>query len=121
MPADRKAAGGIGISEVAWQAQVTELAGYLGWKFLHVRRSIGKGRQWQTTTNVRGWPDLFLWHPARGFLALELKVGSNQATPEQETVLAELEAAGARTMVAYPRHLDAVKDLLLSEPAPGPG
>lgn len=95
--------------------------GYLGWRHLHVRRSIGKGRKWATTTNVTGWPDLLAWHPSRGFVAIELKVGNNQATPEQTAVLAELKAAGARTMVAYPRDLDAVKDLLTSEPAPGPG
>lgn len=100
------------LRETDWQAQVVDLAHMLGWQHLHVRRSIGKGRQWQTTTNRKGWPDLFCWHPRHGFVALELKVGRNQPTDEQLEVLAELEAAGARTMVAFPEDLDAVHALL---------
>jgi len=60
---------------------------------------------------VVGWVDLLLWS-SRGFVALELKVGRNKPTPEQVAVLASLEAAGARTMVAYPSDLDAVASLL---------
>lgn len=100
------------ITETEWQTQVVQLAHHLGWKHLHVRRSIGKGRKWATTTNRDGWPDLFMWHPAAGFAAIELKVGKNQPTPEQLEVLAELEAAGARTMVAWPADLDALAALL---------
>ena len=55
---------------------------------------------------------MFLWHPTLGFLAVELKVGKDKATPEQLQVLAELEAAGARTMVAFPSDLDALVLLL---------
>ncbi len=95
-----------------FQAQVTDLMKLLGWKHLHVRKSIGKGRKWQTTTNVVGWPDIYGWHPRRGFCAIEVKVGKDKATDEQLAVLASLEAAGARTMVAYPHQLDEVKDLL---------
>lgn len=100
------------ISEAEWQEQVVQLAQHLGWKHLHVRRSIGKGKKWVTTTNVVGWPDLLLWHRRHGFAAVELKVPPNQASPEQLAVLAELEAAGARTMVAYPTDLGALRDLL---------
>ena len=38
------------------QGQVVELLGLVGWKHLHVRKSIGKGKRWVTTTNVVGWP-----------------------------------------------------------------
>lgn len=102
------------LTETQWQEQVVDLAHLLGWKHLHVRRSIGKGRKWQTTTNRRGWPDLLLWAPGRGFVALELKSETGSPTDEQLEVLAELEAAGARTMVARPSDFEAVQDLLSS-------
>lgn len=101
-----------GITETAWQSQVVDLAHLLGWQHLHVRRTIGRGKQWTTATNRKGFPDLFLWHPKHGFAAIELKVGRNQATPEQLQCLLELQRAGARTMVAYPDDFDDVKTLL---------
>lgn len=100
------------MTETEWQAQVVQLAHTLGWNHLHVRRSIGKGKQWVTATNVVGWPDLFAWHPRHGFVAIELKVKPNRATAEQHDVLEELEQAGARTMIAYPEDLEAVRRLL---------
>jgi len=100
------------VTEAEWQEQVVQLAHLYGWKHLHVRRSIGKGKRWTTATNVDGWPDLFLWHPTKGFAAIELKVGKNQPTEEQEAILASLEAAGARVMVAWPVDLELVKNLL---------
>lgn len=105
-------AGKIGPTHEEWQGQVTELAAALGWRWLHVRRSIGKGRKWVTTTNRTGWPDLFLWHPRMGFAAIELKVGKDVASPEQLAVLAELEVAGAATMVAWPADLDTLVAML---------
>lgn len=92
----------IPLSHVDWQAQVVDLAHALGWDHLHVRRTVGRGKQWTTSTNVKGWPDLFLWHHRHGFAAIELKVGKDTATVEQQVVLAQLAAAGAAVMVAYP-------------------
>jgi hypothetical protein len=103
------------VTEAEWQAQVIELAQLLGWRHLHVRRSIGKGRSWVTATNVDGWPDLFLWNvrrPGAGLVALELKSDAGKPTAEQVQVLAELEAAGVRTMIARPSDLDAVHAML---------
>lgn len=100
-------------TEAEWQATVVDTAHALGWKHLHVRRSIGKGKKWVTATNVVGWPDLWLWHPRRGgFAAIELKVKPGKPTAEQIEVLASLEAAGARTMVAYPEDFDRLVALL---------
>lgn len=100
-------------SHAEWQAQVVDLAKMLGWKFLHVRKSIGKGKKWATTTNVVGWPDLFLWHPRQvRFAAVELKVGKDKPTDEQLEVLGQLGASGASTMVAYPRDLDRLSEML---------
>jgi hypothetical protein len=102
----------VAITEAEWQAQVVELAHLLGWQHLHVRRSIGKGRSWQTTTNIVGWPDLFLWHPQHGFAAIELKSERGVVADEQIALLASLEAAGARTLLARPSDVDAVRRLL---------
>lgn len=105
----------LALTHEEWQAQVVDLAHVLGWKHLHVRRTIGRGKKWTTSTNVVGWPDLFLWHPRRGFAAIELKVGRDTAKPEQVAVLASLHAAGARTLVAYPADFDVVRTLLTKE------
>jgi hypothetical protein len=103
------------VTEAQFQSQVIDLAQALGWQHLHVRRSLGRrgGKQaWQTTTNVSGWPDLFLWHPTHGFAAIELKAGRNTPSEEQSEILAQLQAAGARTMVAWPDDLDDVMAIL---------
>lgn len=107
------------ISEAAFQTQVTDLATALGWHYLHVRRSIGRrdGKQaWQTTTNIAGWPDLFLWHPRHGFAALELKSEkarlNTDTVREQLQVLDQLAGAGARTLLARPSDLDAIRAIL---------
>jgi hypothetical protein len=99
-------------THVEWQEQVVALAHALGYRHLHVRRTVGRGKQWTTSTNLKGWPDLLLFAPGRGFIGIELKVGVDKPTAEQTQVLAELEAAGARVMVAYPHHLAEVQSLL---------
>jgi hypothetical protein len=103
-------------THIEWQAVVVDLLHSLGYQHLHVRRSIGKGHRWTTTTNIVGWPDLLAWHPRHGFAAIELKVGKDIATPEQIAVLVSLREAGARTMIAYPNDLDQVIKLLLGRP-----
>lgn len=100
------------LTHTEWQSQVVKLAGMLGWQHLHVRRAIGRGKRWVTATNLIGWPDLFLFAPGRGFVAIELKVPPDKATVEQLGILSSLELAGARTLVAYPDDLEAVRDLL---------
>ena len=95
-----------------FQDQVVQLARLLGWRHLHVRRTVGRGKRWTTATNVKGWPDLLLWGPGRGFVALELKVGRDAATPEQLAILDELRLAGAAAMVARPVDLEEVRRLL---------
>lgn len=101
-----------GLTHEEWQAQVVDAAHIFGWHHLHVRRSIGRGKRWVTATNVDGWPDLLLWRDGGGFLAIELKVGRDKATLEQEQVLAQLARAGAQTMVAYPQDWPAVEAAL---------
>lgn len=103
-----------------WQAQVVQLLPYLGWKHLHVRRALGKGKKMVTPTNRDGWPDLFCWHPRLGFVAVELKAGDDLPTADQLHVLAELRAAGAACVVAYPADLPRLQLLLQGRGAAWP-
>lgn len=99
-----------------WQSQVVDAAHLFGWRHLHVRRTVGRGKKWTTSTNVKGWPDLWLWHHRHGFAAIELKVGRDTPTAEQTSVLVSLAAAGAQTLVAYPDDWPLVERLLRGIP-----
>lgn len=43
-------------TEAEFQEQLVQLAHLFGWAHLHVRRTIGRHREWTTSTNVKGWP-----------------------------------------------------------------
>ena len=86
-----------------------------GWRCMHVRRSIGKGNRWTTSTSVVGWPDLVLWKPGR-IIAAELKSATGQVTTEQALVLASLEEAGMETHVWRPADLDEIAGVLGRRP-----
>jgi hypothetical protein len=97
------------VSEAAWQETMVDLLRSLGWKSMHVRRSIGKGRKWATTTSVVGWPDLFCWHEGQGrTLAVELKTDTGQLSDHQDAVLASLRAAGQEVRVWHPRDWESI-------------
>lgn len=101
------------------QSQVTELLKMLGWEWLHVRKSIAysknKGRGYQTTTNIKGWPDLApCWshrQPGR-FLAIELKVPPDHLSDDQEQVRARLMAAGFEFYEITPANFDDLLTIL---------
>lgn len=99
------------ITEAEWQATVTDLLRALGYRSMHCRRSIGKGRRWTTATSVVGWPDLFAWRPGRA-VALELKAEGGTVTTEQERVLAELAGAGIDARVVRPSDFDELVEWL---------
>lgn len=104
-------------TEAEFQAQVVQLAGILGWKVLHIRRSIGKGNRWTTTTSIVGWPDLLMWHPRHGVLARELKTDTGKLTAEQGEVLASLCAAGVDAGVWRPADFEEeIPSTLAGEP-----
>lgn len=109
------------ITEAEFQLQVTELADILGWRFMHVRRSIGKGARWTTATNVVGWCDLFMWHPEHArVIAVELKSEMGKPTPEQVSVLDSLRAAGLETYVWRPSDFDHLQAVLTARTRPTP-
>lgn len=90
------------------QSDVVTLCSYTGWSHLHVRRSIGRGKKWVTSTNVVGWPDLLLWsmrQPGR-HLAVELKVPPDKLSDDQHETLNELAAAGFECYVVVPKRSD---------------
>lgn len=93
------------ITEAEFQSTVVELLVALGYRHLHVRRTLGRGRKWTTSTNLAGWPDLLAWRPGR-CVAIELKSESGQATPEQVEVLASLREAGIESRVVRPSGWD---------------
>lgn len=111
-----------GLTHTEWQQQVVDLAAVLGWKHLHVRRALGKGRRMVTPTNRDGWPDLFLWHRRLGFAAVEVKVKPDLPRQNQLDVLAELTAAGqgAACVVAYPDDFDRLQAMLRGQGAAWP-
>lgn len=100
-------------TEAEWQAQISHLAKILGWKVLHIRRSIGKGHKWTTTTSIIGWPDLTLWNEKQQrIIFAELKTDKGVLTPEQTECLRSLEAAGQETYVWRPAKLEQIRDIL---------
>lgn len=98
----------VATTEAEWQEQVIQLAHALGWRHLHVRRSIGKGRKWTTATNIP-WPDLTLWHTGQGRLIVaELKTDTGTVTDGQLATLASLMRAGTEAHIWRPADLDDV-------------
>lgn len=104
------------MSEQVWQQQFVQLAGYLGWKHLHVRRSLGRGRKWVTATNIDGWPDLHLWHETtQRTIYVELKSEAGRLRPQQIDVLGSLTRAGQEVYVLKPSDLELAKRILSGE------
>jgi hypothetical protein len=103
------------MNHTEWQALVVDVARVYRWQHLHVRRTIGRGRHWVTATNIKGWPDLFLWHELQQrTLAAELKIPPDDLSPDQAAVLESLARAGVETHVWRPDDLDLVHAALRS-------
>lgn len=101
------------LSEAAWQQQVTDLADWKGWAWLHLRpgRTVTGWRTPISGPLGAGWPDLLLARRER-LVALELKSARGRVTAEQAAVLAALAAAGAETLVARPADWGRVQEVL---------
>ena len=97
------------LSEDDFQPQVIDLAHIYGFRHMHVRRTIGKGRRWVTGTSCVGWPDLVLWAPrTTRIIFAELKTETGKVSVEQALVLTELATAGGHVHVWRPRDFDAI-------------
>lgn len=101
------------VTEQAWQQQVIQLAETLGWRTMHVRRSVVRQGQWATATSVSGWPDLVLWHETQQrVLYAELKTDKGRVRRDQDLILMSLARAGAEALVWRPRDLAEVTRIL---------
>lgn len=99
-------------TEAEFQAQIIQLAHIYGWKHMHARRSIGKGRKWVTATNIP-WPDLTLFHPTKQrFLIRELKTNTGKPTPQQLEVLQQLRDSGIDADIWRPNDWPAIQATL---------
>lgn len=101
----------VDVSEQAFQQQVVELARVCRWRTMHVRRTVGRGRTWTTSTSVTGWPDLAIWRPGQ-FLLVELKSDTGKVTPDQQRVLSSLCAAGVDVRVWRPKDWEQIVETL---------
>jgi hypothetical protein len=105
------------MSEATWQEQFIDLAQAHGWKHMHVRRSIGKGRKWTTATNVSGYPDLTLWNQRqKRIIFVELKSEKGVASSEQREVLGELRNSGQEVYILRPSDLALAQKILAPQP-----
>lgn len=97
------------ITETLFQTQIIDLAHLNGWRVAHFR-TARVGKQWMTPIagDGKGWPDLFLVHPATGdVLAVELKKEYGSAvTSEQFEWLTWLRGAGIDVRVWRPSMID---------------
>lgn len=101
------------MTETEWQQQFTDLLRALGWKWMHVRRSLGRGRKWTTATNVDGWPDLTCWNERQQRIVfVELKTATGRLRPAQETVMRSMLKTGQEFYVLRPDDLERARDLL---------
>lgn len=71
------------VLEKDWQDTVVKTLRVLGWHTNHVRRTVGRGKRWTTSTSATGWPDLVC---LRGpvLLAIELKSDAGKLTDAQQ-------------------------------------
>lgn len=100
------------MSEMEWARKVRDLAETCGWRCCHVAPSMTRRGKWTTATSVVGWPDLALYRPG-DFLFAELKTDVGKLSAEQETVIADLRAAGVEVCVWKPKHWSSVVDRLV--------
>lgn len=96
-------------TEREYESTVIDAARIGGWR-VHAERPAQTAKGWRTAIRgSAGWPDLFLVHPTRGAMALELKRRPRRPTVEQVRWLAALTAVGIDARLVYvPEELDAL-------------
>lgn len=101
------------ISEAEFTKQVLHLARLRGWRTAHFRPGMTQSGNWVTAVqgDGKGFPDLILIRDGE-ILAIELKVGNNRTTPEQDAWLSAFGSAGASVGVWRPEDWDYIKSTL---------
>lgn len=106
-------------TEAEFTAQVIQLARHHGWRSAHFRPGIDRRGNWQTSVqgDGKGFPDLVLVRArTKSKLAAELKVGSNQVTPEQHAWLQDFEAVGVPAFTWSPADWQEIEKVLRDGP-----
>ncbi len=99
-------------------AAFMDAARLLGWRPMHIsdsRRMVNRAGRMELVgdSECKGWPDVFLAHPATGrLMAVEVKKELAKVTPEQEDWLGVLGACGVETLVLRPSGWDAAVAML---------
>lgn len=102
------------------QQHIVDLLNATGWQHLHVRRSVGRGKKWATTTNIVGWPDLFCWstrQPGR-HIAIEVKVTPDWLSEDQAQTLVELSRSGVESYVVFEPSLQRLAQMIRPRAVP---
>jgi len=106
-----------GESEAEFQKRFVAFARSLGWaRIAHFRKvrvqRKGGGTYWETPVaeDGKGFLDLELVRDR--LVKVELKVGRNKPTPEQEEWLAAYRAAGVECHVFYPKDWELITEVL---------
>lgn len=102
----------------AWEKQMNELAGLLGWRtaYFYAVNVVNQGWKTPVGGNGKGWLD-HVYSRERTIFA-ELKYGTGAlSSPQQGWVLWHLEA-GAEVYVFRPEYLDEIADVLRHKTRP---
>ena len=94
-------------TEREYESTIIDAARIGGW-MIHAERPARTATSWRTAIRGDvGWPDLFLAHPTRGAMALELKRRPNKPTTAQRVWLMMLVGAGIDARLVFvPDELD---------------
>ena len=89
-------------TEAGFLDAVLALARLHGWRCHHQRPAWTHKGFRTALQGDKGFPDIFAAHPRFGVVLMELKVGKNKTTPDQDAWLEVLRAAGIPAYVFYP-------------------
>ena len=104
------------MTEAQFQAAVIQLARMNGWLVFHPMKMQARDGSWRTAlSGDKGWPDLALTHPKRGFILAELKADKGRLTTEQHQWLATL-GHWAEVHVWHPNDLETIAKRLATTP-----
>ena len=84
------------MTEAQFQKQVTDLAAYQGWQWMHVEQRMARGGSWSPPMKGplgKGFPDLMMVR-GRTLLFVELKTNTGQLSGHQQDVLETLRWVG---------------------------
>jgi hypothetical protein len=99
------------LTEAQFQGQLTEVAAYHGWHWLHIEKALNERGYWRTPIRGplgKGWPDLVLIKGSR-VLFVELKANGKQPTADQRQVLEILShIPGAEVYVWHPDQFEEI-------------